>query len=92
MFIISVISVIISVLSTIYYGPNIISIIVTKGGYPSSSGLYKTSGTIGQGVTESYKSLVYKNIKTWEYTRRINVPTYRYTQLLLWGGVIYLSI
>ena len=28
----------------------------------------------------------------WEYTRRTNVPTYRRTQPLLWGGVMYLSI
>ena len=28
----------------------------------------------------------------WEYTQRTNILIYRYTQLLLWGGVIYLSI
>ena len=33
------------------YGPSIISVTVTKGGHPKGSGLYKTSGTIGRGVS-----------------------------------------
>ena len=28
----------------------------------------------------------------WEYTQHTNILTYRRTQPLLWGGVIYLSI
>ena len=35
-----------------YYGPSIISVTVTKGGYPSGGGLYGTSGTIEQGVSQ----------------------------------------
>ena len=38
----------------ICYRPNIISVIVTKRGPPGSSGLYRTSGTIGQGVAKLY--------------------------------------
>ena len=34
------------------YGPNIISITVTKGGYLRDSGLYKTSGTMGRKVSQ----------------------------------------
>ena len=37
------------------YGPSVISVTVTKGGHPRSSRLYKTSGTIGRGVTKSHK-------------------------------------
>ena len=37
------------------YGPSIISVTVTKGGHLRGGGLYGTSGTIGQGVTESCK-------------------------------------
>ena len=37
---------------TFYYGPNIISITVTKGGHPKGNKLYGTSGTIKQGVAE----------------------------------------
>ena len=40
---------------TKYYGPSIISVTVTKGGHPRGGGLYKTSRTIGRGVTESCK-------------------------------------
>ena len=36
------------------YGHSVISVTVTKGGYPRGSGLYRTSGTIGQGVAESH--------------------------------------
>ena len=39
------------------YGPSVISVTVTKGGHPRSGGLYGTSGTMGWGVTESYKKL-----------------------------------
>ena len=34
------------------YGPNIISVTVTKGGHPKNSGLYKTSKTIGRRVSQ----------------------------------------
>ena len=34
------------------YGPNTISVIVTKGGHLSGSGLYGTSKTMGRGVAE----------------------------------------
>ena len=34
------------------YGPSVISDTVTKGGHPSRSGLYGTSGTIGRGVSQ----------------------------------------
>ena len=34
------------------YGPSVISVTVTKGGYLRGSGLYRISGTIGQGVAE----------------------------------------
>ena len=37
------------------YGPSIISVTVTKGGHLGGGGLYKTSKTIGQGVTELHK-------------------------------------
>ena len=33
-----------------YYGPSIISVIVTKGGHLRGNRLYKTSKTIGRGV------------------------------------------
>ena len=36
------------------YGPSVISIMVTKGGHLSGSGLYGTSGAMGRGVTESH--------------------------------------
>ena len=32
------------------------------------------------------------HILIYSRTERTDVPTYRHTQLLLWGGVIYLSI
>ena len=38
-----------------YYGPSVISIMVTKGGHLSGSRLYKTSKTIKQGVAELRK-------------------------------------
>ena len=34
------------------YGPSIISVPVTKGGYPRGGRLHKTSRTIGRGVAE----------------------------------------
>ena len=34
-----------------YYGPSVISVTVTEGGYLRSSKLYKTSRTIGQRVS-----------------------------------------
>ena len=37
------------------YGPSVISITVTKGGHPRGNRLYRTSGTIRRGVTESRK-------------------------------------
>ena len=37
------------------YGPSVISVTVTKRGYPRGSGLYETSGTIGWGVTKLRK-------------------------------------
>ena len=42
-----------SVVNQYCYGPSVISIIVTKRGPPGSSGLYKTSGTMGWRVAES---------------------------------------
>ena len=36
-----------------YYGPSVNSVTVTKERPPSRSGLYRTGGTIGQGVAES---------------------------------------
>ena len=65
---------------------------VTKGEHLKGSRFYKTSGTIGRGVAKLYRSLVRKNMGTWEYTRHTNILTYRRTQPLLWGGVMYLSI
>ena len=38
---------------------------------------------MGRGVAESRKSLVRENVGIWEYTRCINILTYRHTQLLL---------
>ena len=56
------------VVVVVYYGPSIISVTVTKGGYLRGNRLYKTSKTIRQGVTELYnKNLIYagsRNIKT----------------------------
>ena len=37
------------------YGPSIISVTVTKGGHLRGGGLYRTSRTMGRGVTELYK-------------------------------------
>ena len=37
------------------YGPNVISVTVTKGGHLRGSRLYGTSGTMGRGVTELYR-------------------------------------
>ena len=34
------------------YGPNVISVTVTKGEHLSSGGLYKTSETMGRGVSQ----------------------------------------
>ena len=63
---------------------------VTKEGHPRHGGLYGTSGTMGRGVTESRGKF-----STWKRgnvgTRRTDVLTYRRTQPLLWGGVMYLS-
>ena len=39
------------------YGPSVISVTVTKGGYLRGGGLYKTSKTMGRGVAELYKQL-----------------------------------
>ena len=36
------------------YGPSVISVTVTKGGYLSGSGLYRTSETIERGVAKSH--------------------------------------
>ena len=36
------------------YGPSVISVTVTTGGYLRGGGLYKTSRTIGRGVAELY--------------------------------------
>ena len=36
---------------------------VTKGGHLRSGRLYRTNRTIKQGVAESYKSLVYRNVE-----------------------------
>ena len=33
------------------YGPNVIRVIVTKGGHLRGGGLYGTSGTMGRGVS-----------------------------------------
>ena len=37
------------------YGPSVISVTVTKRGHLRGSRLYKTSKTIGQGVTKSHR-------------------------------------
>ena len=61
-----------------YYGPSVISVIVTKEGHPRGSELYKTSGTIKRGVTKS-RSYIYTkrtNILTYLYIKRTNVLTY----------------
>ena len=44
-----------------------------------------------RGKLSYINNLIRKNIGTWEYTRRTNILIYRRTQLLLWGGVMYLS-
>ena len=44
------------------YGPSVISVMVTKGGHPRGSGLYRISGTIERGVAESHGKIQY--IKT----------------------------
>ena len=38
-------------LPTICYGPSVISVTVTKGGHPRGSRLYRTSKTMGRGVS-----------------------------------------
>ena len=58
------------------YGPNIISVTVTKGGHLSGGGLYRTSKTMGRGVAKSRKSLIRENVEMWEYTQRTNILTY----------------
>ena len=35
------------------YGPSVISVTATKGGYLRGSGLYGASGTMGRGVAKS---------------------------------------
>ena len=42
----------IGTIETSCYGPSVISVMVTKGGHPRGSGLYRTSETIGRGVAE----------------------------------------
>ena len=37
------------------YGPSVISVTVTKGGHLRGNRLYRTSGIMGQGVTELRK-------------------------------------
>ena len=64
---------------TACYGPSVISVTVTKGEHPRGNRLYGTSGTIGRGVAESRKSLVYKNVGMWKHTQCINVLTHRRT-------------
>ena len=49
---------------------------VTKGGHLRGGGLYGTSRTIGRRVAELRKSLVRKNVGTWEHTRRTDVLIY----------------
>ena len=39
-------------LSYIYYGPSVISVTVTKGEHARGGGLYRTSETIGRGVSQ----------------------------------------
>ena len=34
------------------YGPSVISVMVTKGGYLRGGRLYRTSGTMGRGVSQ----------------------------------------
>ena len=54
------------------------SVIVTKGGHPRGSGLYRTSRTIGQGVAESRNYIRTKrtNVLTYLYIKRTDIPTY----------------
>ena len=79
------------------YGPSVIGVTVTKGGHPRGDGLYGTSGAMGRGITESRRQLstyiksecgnvTYSEYSTYRRTQR------QRTQLLLWGGVMYLSI
>ena len=42
-------------LAYLCYGPSVISVTVTKGGYLRAGGLYKISGTIRRGVAELRK-------------------------------------
>ena len=48
-------SLLIVVKINICYRPSVISVTVTKGGHPRGSKLYRTSKTIGRGVTELRK-------------------------------------
>ena len=62
------------------YRPSVISIIVTKGGYLEGSRLYKTSKTIGRGVSQITQGIQYiHKVKTWEchILRTLNILIYR---------------
>ena len=62
------------------YGPSIISVTVTKGGHPSGSKLYRTSGTIRQRVSRVTQSTQYVHkVKTWKrhVLRTLNILTYQ---------------
>ena len=39
------------IIEALCYGPSVISVIVTKGEHPRGSGLHRTSGTMGRGVS-----------------------------------------
>ena len=60
------------------YGPSVSNVIVTKREPLGSSGLYKTSGTIGWGVAKLYNYIYTKcsNVLIYLYTKYTNIPTY----------------
>ena len=62
----------------ICYGPSIIRVTVTKGGYLRGSRLYGTSKTIGRGVAKlrSYIHTKRTYVLTYSRTHVLNVPMY----------------
>ena len=55
------------IVETVCYGPSVISVTVTKGGYLRGGGLYGTSGTMGRGVSRVMWTTQYAHeVGTWE--------------------------
>ena len=55
-------------------------------------GTDRASGAIGWGVAESHnQNSVYTESLVWGNAMCSTSATYQHTELLLWGGVIYLS-